>query len=166
MLANSTSPHPSFYPIYHFPRNNVLPPIPDPILAVAMPLVTYWVFSLLFHLIDCLEWPVFERYRIHEPEEVKTKNRVTIREVIWAVLGQQVIQTALGLFWLDEDNPSTGPFRDHSGDVERYLAWVKKGVLLLLGEGRGGEVVRRSGREVATWAYWWGVPILQFFFAA
>jgi sphinganine C4-monooxygenase len=94
------------------------------------------------------------------------KNRVTVKQVIWAVLLQQVIQTALGLAWLEDDDPLTGPFRDHAGDIANYFNFTTSTLLFVLGKNWGSTVVKQHGHALASWMYWWGVPTFQFFFAS
>lgn len=154
------------YPIYHFARAEVIPGVSDKYTSIFAPFLAYWVFSLFFHLLDTLQWPIFERHRIHESEEVKTRNMVTVRQVILAVFVQQAIQTLLGIVWLEDDDPSVGPFRDHVGDMVWYAGWMGKAAIVVLGESRGSEVLKLYGAEAVSWVYWWGVPIVQFFFAA
>ncbi|KAF9432275.1 hypothetical protein BGZ76_011025 [Entomortierella beljakovae] len=69
--------------------------ISDQSLALVLPVVVYWVYSLFFHWISIQEFPWFEKYRIHDKEE-ETRNRVSLSDVIKAVIVQQVLQTALG----------------------------------------------------------------------
>ncbi|EEB86937.1 hypothetical protein MPER_15935, partial [Moniliophthora perniciosa FA553] len=76
--------------------------IPDSTLTIASPVVAYWTLSLFYHFLDTRTWKWLDKYRIHESEEVTRKNRVTRWEVVKAVVFQQVLQTLLGWFWIDE----------------------------------------------------------------
>ncbi|KAK4704961.1 sphinganine C4-monooxygenase, partial [Phenoliferia sp. Uapishka_3] len=154
------------YPIYHFARDELIKGIPDKYSSLFAPFATYWIVSLLFHLIDISNLPIFEKYRIHEPDEVKSKNRVTVRQVLLAVFFQQAIQTGLGLYWIEDDDPAYGPFRNHAADLDKYAAWVGRIAVVALGKEWGMEVVKKYGAGVASWAYWWAVPVGQFFLAA
>lgn len=154
------------YPMYHFARAEVIPGISDKYLSILSPFAAYWILSLFFTVIDNLNWDMFERYRIHEPEELKKKNRVTARQVVLAVLLQQAIQTAMGLVWLEDDSAEIGPMRDHYGDLRGYERIVSKVVVTLLGKNLGGTVLSQAGGGLTSWVYWWGVPIVQYFFAA
>lgn len=156
----------SSYPIYALHRPSIIPGFADRYLSVLAPFAVYWLFSLFFHTLDSLHSPWLEQFKLHEPEEVKSKNRVTVREVIKAVVLQQVLQTGLGLVWLEEDDPLKGPFRNHRADLEVYARWTSKIVVGVLGKGWGSQVLRAQGPEMASWMYWWGVPILQYLFAA
>ncbi|KAG0268904.1 hypothetical protein DFQ27_005343 [Actinomortierella ambigua] len=78
--------------------------ISDQSLALLLPIIVYWTYSLLFHWISLKEFPWFEKYRLHDREE-ETRNRVELPEVIKAVIIQQIIQTALGfIVVLADDN--------------------------------------------------------------
>jgi sphinganine C4-monooxygenase len=156
----------SSYPFYALHRPSILPSFPDRYLSVVAPFAIYWLFSLFFHLLDSLHWPSLERYKLHEPDEVVSKNRVTVKEVIKAVLLQQALQTVLGLLWLEEDDPLKGPFRNHRADLERYGKVLGRVVIAVLGDKVGGNLWRNQGAEWTSWVYWWGVPIGQYLFAA
>ncbi|KAF2860218.1 C4-hydroxylase [Piedraia hortae CBS 480.64] len=77
------------------PLPPVIPGVADPILALALPVVAYWVVSLVFHAIDM--WDLFPQYRLHTPAEVLKRNHVSRWEVLRDVVVQQIIQTAVGL---------------------------------------------------------------------
>lgn len=160
------SSSPSSYPIYHFPRTELIPGFSDVYFSIVAPFVAYWIVSFLFLLIDISGLSIFERHRIHAPEETKSKNKVTMKQVIWAVLFQQVIQTALGLAWLREDDPAFGPFRDHGDSIDKYSKVTASLAVALLGKTLGSEAVKRYGTSLGTWLYWWGIPTVQFLFAA
>lgn len=82
-------------PEYHLtPLPSLLPPIPDKLLSLLLPIVAYWGLSMLFHWIDTKDY--FPQYRLHTPVEVSKRNRVSRWEVIRDVLIQQVVQTAVG----------------------------------------------------------------------
>src|SRR6266542_1360466 len=82
------------YPVYHIPKPQLIDGIPDHFLTIAAPVIGYWYLSLFFHFLDISEWKFLDKYRIHESAEVKSKNLVTKSQVVWAVVFQQVIQTA------------------------------------------------------------------------
>lgn len=79
------------------PVPRLVPWLSDFHLSLALPVLAYWFMSLTFHLIST--YNLFSKYRLHTPEEFKTRNRVTAGEVLRSVILQQTIQTALGL-WL------------------------------------------------------------------
>lgn len=69
----------------------LFPFVSDQILALILPIVVYWTYSLLFHWISLQEFHWFEKYRIHDKEE-ETRNRVALSDVIKAVIVQQLLQ--------------------------------------------------------------------------
>ncbi|KAL1959480.1 hypothetical protein VTO42DRAFT_1925 [Malbranchea cinnamomea] len=81
----------------------VLPPIPDNILILIIPIVVYWAVSLFFHWIDVKDY--FSQYRLHTPAELLKRNHVTRWEVVRDVIVQQIIQTAVGLVLAYFDEP-------------------------------------------------------------
>lgn len=77
------------------PRPSLLPFISDGHLALLLPVVCYWTYSLFFHYLDTHD--LFFKYRIHTPQELEKKNRCSVREVVRAVVVQHLIQTVVGL---------------------------------------------------------------------
>ena len=156
-----TEPH---YPFYHPTGPSVLPFMTDKVFSLLAPIVAYWVFSLVWHAIDTAEMPYFEEYRIHESEEVLSRNRATVRQVIQAVVLQQVIQTALGWVWLESEEEilKREVWRDHTKDMQGLAGVLGSGLQLVLGERTALSAARLLGGERITgWVYWWGVPLLQ-----
>ncbi|KAF2744026.1 hypothetical protein M011DRAFT_480331 [Sporormia fimetaria CBS 119925] len=89
------------------PLPPLLPWISDAHLALALPIIGYWLVSGLFHLIDVYD--LFPKYRLHTPAEVLKRNHVSRWDVFRDVIIQQVIQTAFGLLmgFFDEE-PTLG----------------------------------------------------------
>jgi sphinganine C4-monooxygenase len=75
-------------------REPLFPPVPDNYVALILPIVAYWVMSMIYHYLDVNNY--FEQYRLHTPAELSKRNRVTRWEVVRDVLLQQVIQTLAG----------------------------------------------------------------------
>lgn len=102
-----------------------LPPLlswtSDAIVQTAVPIIAYWIPSLIFHLIDVYD--LCSKYRLHTPAEVLKRNHVTRFEVLRDVLLQQVIQTvaALALSYFDE--PATYGTEDY--DVAWYAQRIR-----------------------------------------
>ncbi|KAI0246691.1 fatty acid hydroxylase superfamily-domain-containing protein [Lactifluus subvellereus] len=90
------------HPFYYSHARTLIPTFSDPLLTVLAPFLAYWLTSGLFHLFDLSNWRWLDRYRIHDSAEVASRNRATRRQVLGAVLFQQVLQTALGLLWISE----------------------------------------------------------------
>lgn len=73
----------------------MIPPIPDKILALLLPIAAYWALSLFFHWIDTKD--LLPQYRLHTPVEVLKRNRVSRWEVVRDVFIQQVVQMVMGV---------------------------------------------------------------------
>jgi sphinganine C4-monooxygenase len=150
---------PSTVPFYHTDRLSLFTGIPDNVLALAAPIVAYWFLSFFFHLLDISGWTWLEKYRIHETVEVKSRNRATRSDVIWAVLLQQAIQTALGVYWMSgEAHSAEGRWKMEMQATGGVLVSVVNGVL---GKEIGNQVLRTQGADMVYFLYWWGVPIAQ-----
>lgn len=158
-------PTPLSYPIYYTPRLSLLSWISDKDLSLLTPLVLYWVASGFFEALDKSNLAFLDKYRIHEPEEVKRRNRVSAKTVFYAVIVQQVLQTALGYLALDENEAIHEAMRDHRIGLQTYGAYISRAAFLLLGPSMGSKALRYAGAEFTSWMYWWGVPILQFIWA-
>ncbi|KAL4072943.1 fatty acid hydroxylase superfamily-domain-containing protein [Scleroderma yunnanense] len=150
-------------PFYFTMRQNIFDSVPDTALTLAAPLVAYWGLSLLFHCLDVSGWRWLDKYRIHESEEITSRNRATRSEVVWAVVLQHIIQTILGYLWLSEAPPiSAATCHREMSTVAKTLVNVTK---LLVGSHAGEDFLQRRGAEVTHWLYWWGIPAVQILFA-
>lgn len=156
----------SAYPIYHYPRAEVIPGFSDKHLSIFAPFAAYWILSLFFYIIDNLNWPIFEQHRIHESDEAMKKNRVTAKQVVVAVLFQQAVQTALALIWLEDDSLEMSPMRNHKLDLQVYSGVISRIVNKVVGNSFGEKLLTSFGESTTSWIYWWGVPIFQYLFAA
>ncbi|CAH7669296.1 fatty acid hydroxylase superfamily-domain-containing protein [Phakopsora pachyrhizi] len=153
------------FPIYHFHRDSIIPQLSDPALALISPLFAYWAVSGFFTLLDHLQLPSVERYRIHEPEEVRKRNRVTPSEVIRAVVFQQFAQTVLGILYLDQSPPGWIVNRDYLSEMRSYAGVVSHLIRIILPPKHAFWVLTRYGESITQFSYWWAVPILQFLWA-
>lgn len=94
-------------PVLLRPREDLISGVPDSLLAVLSPVIAYWLYASIFHLIDVYE--LAEKYRIHPSEEEISRNKVTLRWVLYDVAFQHVLQTATGMLALRVDEtPTTG----------------------------------------------------------
>lgn len=149
-------------PFYHTTKPHVLDSVSDEMLSLIAPVVVYWVYSLFFHFLDSQNWSFLHKYRIHESEEVKSKNLVSRTAVVWAVLFQQVIQTALGVYWMNGvpeeiDSPLT--------NVSSIQNGVTLAARILLGERTATSFLQKLGPQTVWFLYWWGIPLAQLVFA-
>lgn len=161
--SDALVPSPVQYPIYHVSRVSVVPGIDDKTLSLIAPVISYWLLSFFFHLLDSdvFQWPA--RYRIHDSEEIKAKNLASRKDVVLAVIVQQIIQTVLGIVWLDDSESDA--FRQHTAEMRQLGKWVAGVVVAMLGEEKGKEFLAANGQDVLSWLYWWGIPIAQFILA-
>lgn len=104
-MANMTAPL-ALPPLPSYtlsPRPSLVPYIEDKYLSLLLPIIAYWAFSMLFHIIDTRDY--FPQYRLHTPAEVLKRNHVSRYEVVRDVIIQQAVQTIVGvvLTIFDED---------------------------------------------------------------
>jgi sphinganine C4-monooxygenase len=155
-------PYHGIAPFYHTDRPSVIPGLSDQHLAVLAPLVAYWSLSLFFHYLDMSDWRWLDKYRIHESDEVQSKNVVSRFEVVCAVLVQHAVQTILGLLMLSDEVPCS--WADHRVKMEaiaRIMAQISNQVL-----GEFGRLFLDSfGHKLVHFSYWWAIPTVQFLFA-
>lgn len=165
-LDLSPSPTQAWKPLYYHPHESLLPFLSDKYLALVGPIAIYWLVSLWFQLLDTLRLPVFEKYRLHEPEEVTKRNKVSAKRVVAMVLLQQVVQTVLGVFVLeDEETVRRQVFQDHEGNMRRLGGYVARVVCGTVGYKTGLGLLESYGVQAVQWLYWWGLPFVQFWWA-
>jgi sphinganine C4-monooxygenase len=86
--------------------------ISDKHLSLALPIIAYWFYSAIFHFLDLQTWPCLAKYRLHPPEEVLKRNRVTRWQVVRDVFVQQLGQIIVGVIVLRTEADEGLP--DHS----------------------------------------------------
>lgn len=101
LLLRAPLPPPSFAHV----QRDLIPGLPDGILALLAPVMAYWVYSTMFHLIDVYE--LAEKYRIHPSEEEASRNKASLKEVLSDVILQHCIQTFVGYVFFKLDAPPT-----------------------------------------------------------
>lgn len=144
-------------PFYYSPKASVIDGVSDVYLALAAPVLAYWSLSLLFHGLDISGWQWLDKYRIHESEQVKSRNLVTRAQVVYAVVFQQFIQTALGYFWMSNDQSSA---HDYSLKMYDIAVLIKPWLVHAFGEQVGPVAVR----NLTYYIYWWFIPSVQLLF--
>ncbi|CAE6394165.1 unnamed protein product [Rhizoctonia solani] len=160
---DSLVPSPLTYPWYHSSKPDLLDWASDKHLSLAAPIIAYWVYSMFFHALDTLEMPFFEKYRIHESEEVKSRNLVSRIDVIKAVVLQHVIQTILGLVHLDGSGSESS--YNHTAGMRYWAPWVVHVVRLACGPMTAENILESYGHQLVHFTYWWFIPGVQFMFA-
>ncbi|KAF5349336.1 hypothetical protein D9758_011751 [Tetrapyrgos nigripes] len=132
--------------------------VSDPILTLAAPVLAYWVSSLVFHVLDISGWKWLDSYRLHDSEEVKSKNLVSKTDVLVAVVFQHIVQTALGYFWLEDKTSHL----DHARHMDAIASWAEPLVNLVLGETVENKKMKSLVlHEVGYYVYWWAIPTMQ-----
>ena len=148
-------------PFYFTSRPTVFNFMSDETMSLAAPIVAYWTYSLFFHILDSIETPLINRYRIHESAEVKAKNLVSRTNCFLWVLFQQVMQTALGYYWIDSQSEPPSFLTD----ITKIRSAVLFGSKLLLGEATAVRFLRAYGPASVWFVYWWAIPAFQLVFA-
>lgn len=133
-------------PFYYSCNSQLIQDIPDHYVTLAAPVIAYWTLCLFFHWLDMSDWKWLEKYRIHESVEVTSKNRVTRTQVVWAVIFQHILQTALGYVVLSDEHQS---MLDHPARVATISSYIQP----LLGE--------TLAASLAYFVYWWAIPTVQ-----
>ncbi|KAI1296395.1 hypothetical protein EDD11_007345 [Mortierella claussenii] len=130
--------------------------ISDQSLALLLPIVVYWAYSLIFHWASSQEFPWLEKYRIHSKEE-ETRNRVELPDVIKAVVVQQLLQTALGFLAVLADD-SEMVFDDDLA-LAQYQSWI---LFFLSNVGLGTLASPAMMATVAHVCYFYLEPLVRF----
>lgn len=134
MASNATTPFelpplPSYTP---GPQPDLLSWCPDSYLALACPVIAYWVVSMMFHVIDIYD--LFPHYRLHTPAELLKRNHATRWEVCRDVILQQIIQTLVGLVLTYFEEPAmTGKDEYNVAVWAQRIRIAQRGVPMLLG---------------------------------
>ncbi|KAI0641881.1 sphingosine hydroxylase [Trametes meyenii] len=147
-------------PFYYTPRTTLVATIPDHLFALAAPIIAYWVLSLVFHVLDVSGWKWLDKYRLHESEEVKSRNLVSRAQVLQAVVLQHAVQTALGYWWIEE--MPVGAQVDHVANMLRLARPVARAVGWVLGEEVTSQLLATNGAEGLYTLYWWAIPAAKF----
>ncbi|KAN0088584.1 Fatty acid hydroxylase superfamily domain containing protein [Tylopilus felleus] len=150
-------------PFYFAMRQNLIDGIPDNMLAVAAPVVAYWSLSLFFHYLDISGWKWLEKYRIHESDEVTSRNRATRSEVFWAVIIQHTMQSLLAFYWVAE--PPMISTSKCMAEMEAVGKTLVRLVRWTVGPDAGNSFLELRGVDVTHWLYWWGIPAAQLVFS-
>lgn len=128
------------------PKPDLIPGIPDGVLAVLSPVIAYWVYATFFHIMDVYE--LAEKYRIHPSEEEEKRNKASLKQVITDVVFQHIIQTIVGYCVYRYDEP---PTTGH----ELFRMWSLKQNLLF----------RYMPDQVVYFLYYYGWSMLRLAFA-
>ncbi|KAF8449138.1 fatty acid hydroxylase superfamily-domain-containing protein [Boletus edulis BED1] len=150
-------------PFYFAMRQNTFDGVPDNILALAAPVVAYWSMSLIFYCLDMSGWTWLDKYRIHESDEVTSRNLATRLHVFRAVIIQHILQTILGYYWVS-DPPIVSPSKCMT-EMEVVGRTLVRLVRWMVGPAAGNYFLELRGADVTYWSYWWGIPAAQLLFS-
>ncbi|PKI82589.1 hypothetical protein MVES_003427 [Malassezia vespertilionis] len=147
------------HPFYYQDTQRCSPWMSDKALSLFLPVAVYWASCTFYHMLDVLRPAFSEKYRMHPSEQLTKRNRVSMRNVLFMVASQHLLQTILGIIVL-EDTPYDG--------VRRTDVDPEAGVLRIANILRHYLELDRSGDiflvRAAIALYWWGIPWLQFWF--
>lgn len=158
----SIIPNTPCYPFYYTNSDQIFTALSDKYTSIIAPVIGYWVFSLFFHFLDQL--PSLDKYRIHPPSELVSKNKVSVSQVIKAVIIQQVVQTALGVLVLDNVDEFMSD-NQHLHAMATYSGYITFFLNLALGPSLTSSVFAHFGASITSFTYWWFVPAIQFAWA-
>lgn len=129
-------------------------PWSDEILALWVPVASYWIFSTFFHLLMKANIPFFEQYRIHSVGDMHKRNKVSLIRVLSMVTLQQVTQVVLGILVLHPVDPIR-----YAIEEENTLRWLS-GLFLSVTNRLG--VSFHLANILAKFVYWIIIPAVQF----
>lgn len=121
-MASNVSDASSLPPLPSYtlrPVAPLFPPIEDKYLTLILPVLAYWTFSLVFHIIDTQEY--FSKYRLHTPAEILKRNHASRWEVARDVIIQHVVQTVVGMGVASFEEPQMVGKEEYS-----VAAWAQK----------------------------------------
>ncbi|KAJ7695176.1 sphingosine hydroxylase [Mycena rosella] len=130
-------------PWYYSYKPSLVDGVDDHHLALAAPIIAYWLLSLVFHYLDTRDWKLLEHCRIHPSSEVASANRVSPTAVFWGVIFQQVLQTVLGLVSLGNGHTLVANHAEKVAGIAQWLPHVP------------------TAAAIAYFLYWWGIPLFQ-----
>ena len=164
-FADSIIPQNGTYPFYYSEQQSILRGVSDKTLSLTAPLIAYWAYSLIFHVLDVYgtDWAWLVPYRIHESAEVTSRNLVSKWQVVQAVFVQQLLQTVLGVLLVDDKSSSV---IDHTAKMARMSPILVQSALLWLGDPHVAQARLESwGASILYAVYWWFIPAAQILFA-
>ena len=172
MSPNSTFPltgfHKSYlsatHPWYYNPNPQLWSVMSDYLLSVLGPVAAYWLLSGLFEILDRGDWEWLRKYKIHESSEVTSRNRVTKKDVLAAVILQQAIQITLGYFWMDSTTKNGGPTSMHIPRMEALAPTILRSLEALFGHRAAAFLWLHKAQDLIYYVYWWAIPLAQLVF--
>ena len=148
-------------PWYYDPNPQLWSPMPDFWLSVVGPVAAYWLFCGFFEILDRGDWEWLQKYKIHESREVISRNKVTKRQVLLAVILQQVTQMALGYFCMDPTVKTGGPVSIHLAQMEAIAPTALRSLEALFGRRLAALLWHHKAQDLVYYVYWWAIPLAQ-----
>ena len=148
-------------PWYYNPNVQLSRLMSDFWLSLFAPVIAYWLFCTFFEILDGTNWKWLKKYKIHESSEVTSRNRVTKRQVLVAVVIQHIIQIALGYFWMDTDAETGVPISMHIPRMEAVAPTVLHSLEAAVGRQFAAHLWLHKGQDLVYYAYWWAIPLFQ-----
>ncbi|KAL4063191.1 hypothetical protein V8B97DRAFT_2109426 [Scleroderma yunnanense] len=139
-------------PFYFIARQNLVGDISDTTLALMCPVIAFWMFSVFFDLLDNSGWRFFEQYRIHESNEIKSRNLATKSEVVINVIAGYLIQTIVGIIYLN-DLPDISlshcsmELEEMQTTLVCFIKWMARPKLLV-------DLLIFHKTSIVYWLYW------------
>lgn len=133
-------------------------PWTDEMLALWVPVVVYWVYSVGFHFVMKAEIPFLEQYRIHTSDDMRKRNRVSVGRVLVMVALQQLAQVLMGIAILQPTDPKVQALQQEAALARlthHIFAWVSI----------YDDSVYSIADTLARFIYWGLIPACQFFAA-
>ncbi|KDQ20608.1 hypothetical protein BOTBODRAFT_151371 [Botryobasidium botryosum FD-172 SS1] len=161
ILSSLVPEGPLSYPFYYSPNPTLLPFVTDKTLSIFLPIICYWVFSFFFVFLDRTSHPWLVARRIHESEEVKSRNLASPLNVALTVLFQQALQIAVSLVAVKDDDKPIWP-SDHRIGMGLVAPYVMKAVFLILGRSVGTSLLSAYGKAMVYHTYWYVIPVAQY----
>lgn len=151
------------YPWYHSDRLQFIPGCPDSRLALALPIVAYWVTSLIYHALDCSGWKWIDKYRVQTTEDASKKNLATRTMVITTVFKMQAFQAALGAIWQIFFKNKNVIFKgiNHTVELQKVGTFLVKWLTKAAGEKVATGIMADHGAELAYVVYWYAGPVVR-----
>jgi hypothetical protein len=154
---------PAVHPWYCKPDPQLLTVMSDFWLTLLAHIIAYWLLCFFFEILDRADWVWLKRYKIHESPEVTSRNRGSKTHVLAAVIFQQVMQIALGYFWVDTNAETGGPVSTHVPRMEALAPTVLDSLKTLVGSRVATYLWLHKAQDLVYYVYWWAIPLAQLF---
>ena len=172
MAINSTSPltefHSSYlsttHPWYYNPNPQLWSVMSDHWVSLLAPVAAFWLFTSFFEILDRGDWEWLQKYKLHKDPEAISRNRVTKKQVIAADIVQEVMQVALGYFWMDTTTKAGGPISMHIPHMEALAPIILRSLEALFGRRLAAFLWLHKAQELVYYVYWWAIPFAQLIF--